>query len=356
VKARSRATATAEAPAPRSVRAPRVALRSYQFRREREGAWVELEALIDRADRVGVTRLSPEELRRLPTLYRAALSSLSVARAISLDQNALLYLESLSARAYLLVYGSRRRLGSAARAFFATGFPALVRSMRRALWVAVLVTLLGVACGYALTRADPDRFYGLVGMEMAGGRGPASTREELARVLADDGGGTLGELAHFASFLFSHNAKIGLACLALGFLAGVPVLLVLFVNGLVLGAMLAIHVAQGMGLPFLAWVAPHGVTELLAVCLCGAAGLTVGHALVFPGVRRRLDAVAEQGRAAGAVAVGSVALFFLAALVEGFFRQLVHDLTTRAAVALITACAWLLYFLPQRRRFAEPPR
>ena len=51
--------------------------------------------------------LSLDELERLPILYRAALSSLSVARTIALDRNLLLYLENLALRAYLAVYGPR---------------------------------------------------------------------------------------------------------------------------------------------------------------------------------------------------------------------------------------------------------
>ncbi len=60
-----------------------------------------------RVERRGVRSLSLDELQRLPILYRAALSSLSVARTIALDRNLLLYLENLALRAYLAVYGPR---------------------------------------------------------------------------------------------------------------------------------------------------------------------------------------------------------------------------------------------------------
>ena len=48
-----------------------------------------------------------EELLAIPVLYRATLSSLSVARATSLDHSLIDYLESLSTRAYFFVYGAR---------------------------------------------------------------------------------------------------------------------------------------------------------------------------------------------------------------------------------------------------------
>jgi len=62
---------------------------------------------VTRVERQGIRRLSLDELQRLPILYRAALSSLSVARTIVLDRNLLLYLETLSTRAFLAVYGPR---------------------------------------------------------------------------------------------------------------------------------------------------------------------------------------------------------------------------------------------------------
>ncbi len=80
-------------------------LKSFVFRKEREAGWRELEGLISKAQSRGLSALDAEELYRLPILYRGALSSLAVARSISLDKNLLEYLEGLAKRAYVYVYG-----------------------------------------------------------------------------------------------------------------------------------------------------------------------------------------------------------------------------------------------------------
>jgi uncharacterized membrane protein SpoIIM required for sporulation len=318
-------------------------LRSAAFRAEREASWRELEALVGRIERGGVTALAPRELARVPPLYRAALSSLSVARAISLDRNALDYLESLSGRAYLAVYGTRRRLREALGDFFVRRFPRAVRAHRRHLALAAALLLAGAVTGHALTAADPERFYAFVDPAYAQGRGPASSTESLREVLyADRDAAAL--LKTFAMFLFQHNARIGLLAFAVGFAGAVPTALLLFSNGLVLGAFGALYRGRGLGLEFWAWVLPHGVTELTAVALCGAAGIALGQAVLFPGREERLAGLARRGREAGVVALGAVALFFAAALVEGVFRQLVHAVPVRWAVALGSAgvlAAWL---------------
>ncbi len=337
---------TAEPTAPASVGpalASRVGLKSATFRAEREGSWRELEALVLRIEKRGVRALAPGELARVPVLYRAALSSLSVARAISLDRNVLDYLESLCGRAYLAVYGTRRHLREALADFFARRFPRAVRALAPHLAIAAALLVVGGITGFALTARDAERFYAFVDPAYAQGRGPASSTASLREALyAREDAATL--LKTFAMFLFQHNARIGLVAFAVGFAGGVPSALLLFSNGLVLGAFASLYHGRGLGLELWAWLLPHGVTELTAVALCGAAGLALGHGLLFPGREERLAGLARRGREAGVVVLGAVALFFAAALVEGIFRQLVHAVPVRLAVAFGSAAvlwSWL---------------
>jgi uncharacterized membrane protein SpoIIM required for sporulation len=326
-----------------------VSLKSAAFRAEREATWRELDALVSRVEKGGLGALDPKALGRLPALYRAALSSLSVARSISLDRNVLDYLESLCGRAYLAVYGTRRQLRDALADFFVRGFPRAVRAHRLHLLVAWLLLLAGAAAGFALTRADPERFYAFVDATYAQGRGPTSSTESLRAVLYSADEGAARMLKTFAMFLFSNNARVGLACFAIGFAGGVPTALLLFSNGLVLGAFAALYHGRGLSLDFWGWLLPHGVTELTAVALCGAAGLALGQALVFPGQEERLAGLARRGRPAGVVALGAVALFFCAALVEGIFRQLVHAVPVRYAVALGSVAVLYAYLFTSGR-------
>ena len=318
--------------------------KSAEFRREREHHWRELERLLEKVDRVGVRGLTGPEVYRLPALYRETVSALSVARATSLDKNLLEYLTALSGRAYLCVYANRRHPLDAALEFLTSGFPRLVRAQWRFVAASALLLALGVACGYFVTLSDPERFYGMVGEEIAQGRTPAATTEDLRAALYADGGGLLAGLHLFATFLFTHNSQVGILCFVLGFAAGIPVAFLLFQNGLPLGALAAVYESRGLGLEFWAWVLPHGVTELTAIVLCGAGGLVLGASLVFPGRHSRLQNLALRGRDAAALALGAIVMLLFAALIEGFFRQIVQDVTIRFGVAATTLVAWLLYF------------
>lgn len=318
-------------------------LKSAAFRAEREASWRELEGLVLAVERRGIRGLSAAEMARLPVLYRASLSSLSVARAISLDRNVLDYLESLCARAYLAVYGSRRHLREALSDFFGKRFPEAVRAHRWQVALAFGLMAIGAVTGFALTLQDPERFYAFVDPAMAQGRGPTSSTESLREVLYARKG-VAEMLTTFAMFLFGHNARIGLFAFAVGFAGAVPAALLLFANGLVLGAFGALYHSRGLSVDLWAWILPHGVTELTAVALCGAGGIALGQALVFPGRDERLAHLAARGRDAGVMVVGAVALFFVAGLVEGIFRQLVHAVPVRYSVAAAFAALWAAYF------------
>jgi uncharacterized membrane protein SpoIIM required for sporulation len=319
-------------------------LKSSRFRREREQTWRELEEIVARLETGGVNALTADELSRLPSLYRAAASSLAVARAISLDRGLLDYLGALVARAYIAVYGNRRPAGEAIAEFFRRRFPQAVRRHAGYIGAAVLVLVLGVLTGWRLTLLDSERYYTFVGEDMAQGRTPSASTQELREALysQDKPDGTLGV---FASFLFTHNAKIGILCFALGFAAGVPVLFLLFTNGLTLGAFAALYQTRGLGPELWAWLLPHGVSELAAVCLCGAAGLVLGTSLVFPGPHSRLQNLALRGRSATLLVIGAVVMLLVAGVIEGVFRQVVHDVALRWAMAAVTFAGWGLYFL-----------
>jgi len=324
-------------------------LKSSEFRKEREEVWKELDALVTRAERSGIRSLDPRELTRLPVLYRATLSSLSVARAISTDRNVIEYLSSLAARAYILVYGAKQGAVATFVRFLAGTFPAAVRRFRWPVLLAATFLLGGVVAGFFLTMEEPDRYYTFVDKGMAAGRTPAATTDELRKVLYDRPEDD-SSLALFTSFLFTHNTQIGFLAFALGFLAGLPVFLLLFVNGLTLGAFAALHHTRGLSVELWGWLLPHGITELFGVVLCGAAGLVLGQALLFPGPRTRLAALARAGREAGALVIGAILLFLVAGLIEGIFRQTVQSVPVRYGLATATAAGWIVYFVFAGRR------
>jgi uncharacterized membrane protein SpoIIM required for sporulation len=325
-----------------------VSLRSLRFRTERQATWQRLDELLKKIERRSADSLSDEEMLAIPALYRATLSSLSVARATSLDQALIDYLEALSARAYFFVYGARTTLVERIGEFFARSWPRAVQGMWRETIASGLIMLAGALAAYFMVRADPSFYYSFIPAELAGGRDPSASAEALRATIYQDLDGQSG-LSVFATFLFTHNAQISLFAFALGVAFCVPSVLLIAYNGCMLGAMFAVFSGHGLTYEFGGWIFIHGVTELLAVTLAGAAGLRVGWAVAFPGVQSRLEAAERAGREGGVAMIGVIVMLFVAGLLEGFGRQLVQDDTVRWSIAGASAVLWGFYLYWPRR-------
>jgi uncharacterized membrane protein SpoIIM required for sporulation len=328
-------------------------LKSYRFREEREADWHKLELLLQRADASGIKALSDADIQALPRLYRQAVSSLSVARSISLDQNVIAYLESLCSRAYFLVYGARTTMGERIVTFFRHDWPAAARAALLPTLLSALFLFGGAALGFFLVMQDQEWFWTFHrGGMFDDGRNPNATTEFLRSTLytnREEVGD--GALSAFSGFLFNNNAQIALFSFALGFAFGLPTAWLIAYNGIVLGSLYAVFWMKGLGYEFTGWLLIHGVTELYAIVHAGAAGFMIGGAVAFPGKLTRLASAREAGRKAATLAMGCVIMLVIAALLEGFGRQLINSDVVRYAIAGATLVLWLMYFyVPRRER------
>ena len=152
-------------------------LKSQKFREAREGDWKALARQLDRVDRDGVKALSAEDLLGLPLLYRSGVSSLSMAQSISLDRNLITYLQGLTARAYIFIYGPQTRLGTVLKDFFVDGWPVMVRRLWRELAFAFVTLVVGFIAGWLVCAHDANWYDILVG-------GQAQGRDLFKRLIA----------------------------------------------------------------------------------------------------------------------------------------------------------------------------
>lgn len=319
-------------------------IRSARFRKEREDDWVRLEALVTKAETQGLRRMSFGEARDLAALYREATTSLAIAREISLDKGLLLYLEALTARAYLTVYAPQESARSVVGRFLCKSGPLAIRNTWFFVLLGFLSMGLGGLAGYLLYFDDPAWFYVLMPPELAGGRGPDASTEYLRSVIYQDDPDASG-LGAFATFLFSHNTRIAIFVFGLGVFLCTPAIALTFYNGLAIGAFVALHVDRGLGWDLFGWLSIHGVTELSAICIACGGGIQLGAAVLFPGQNTRAEALRFAGRDAAKLAIIAALMLIAAALIEGFGRQLVQDRNARLIIGWTIGGLWLMWFV-----------
>lgn len=325
-------------------------IRSARFRAEREDDWRRLDSLVTRIEKRGMSSLSFAEARDLASLYRNTVNALSLAREISLDRALLAYLEALAARAYLAVYAPQATLSGLVWRLLSRGIPQAVRRSFGVLALAFIGMILGGVAGYLLFIEDPTWYNTIVPSGLAGDRGISSSRGDLLSVLTSGGDATMNSLGAFASFLFSHNTQVALFTFTLGIMICVPSTILTFYNGLVVGAFVGLHVDRDLGYELFAWLSIHGVTELSAIAIACAGGYHLGFAVLFPGQKSRKDALRSKGRDAVKLALLAAFMLLVAAILEGFFRQIIQAPELRIATGWGIGALWLMYFLLAGRK------
>ena len=99
---------------------------------------------------------------------------------------------------------------------------------------------------------------------------------------------------------------------------GLPVIYLLFQNILNLAVIGSIMTRHDRGDLFWGLILPHGLLELTAVFVAGGVGLRLFWSWVEPGGLTRTASIAREGRTAGTVALGLVAVLLVSGIIEAF--------------------------------------
>jgi uncharacterized membrane protein SpoIIM required for sporulation len=154
------------------------------------------------------------------------------------------------------------------------------------------------------------------------GHGQQTPTQRVQKEMEDQGKKISQARGRFSAELMTHNTQVAFFTLGLGMTWGLGTIVMLFYNGVILGAVALDYVVDGQLVFLMGWILPHGSVEIPAILLAGQAGLVLGHALIGWGNRLprrlRLRAVLpDMVTMAGGVAV----LLVWAGIVESFFSQ-----------------------------------
>lgn len=305
---------------------------------QNQPAWLRLEQLVRRAR----SRPSADEVDELVQLYQRTSTHLAHVRRERADPALVARLTRLVASAAGVIYSSRSRSMAGFARFFTTSFPAAVWHARRFVLVSALLLLVpafvvGAWIGTsdaALEASAPDAVR------------EAYVEEDFEAYYSSSPAG------QFATQVTVNNIQVSILAFALGALVCIPTAWVLAYNGANVGVAGGLFAAVGQQPRFWGLILPHGILELSAVIVAGAAGLAIGWAIVAPGDRPRGVALAEEGRRAAAIVLGLVLAFVLAGTIEGFVTPSGLPTWARVGVGAAAGLAFWTYVVVLGRRAA----
>lgn len=281
--------------------------------------WKELEEILARIEADPTRRMTVSELQRFHFLYQRTSADLARLTTFAFEPQICRYLESLVARAYGEIHETReRRRGSGFVNVFWRKFPATFQKNVAAFWLALAVMLAGVLFGGTALYIDPDSKPVLLPFSHLQGK----PSERVAREEHAKKNRISGEQSSFSAFLMTHNIRVSIFTLSAGITAGIGTILLLFYNGVILGAVVVDYVVGGQTKFLLGWLLPHGVVEIPAILIAGQAGLLLGTAIVGwkdrAPLRQRLRNIAPD---LNALVLGLGVMLVWAGLIEAFFSQ-----------------------------------
>ena len=281
--------------------------------------WTELERMLGAFD--GASRKAPtfDQAQRLHYLYERTAADLGRLTTFASEPGLTRYLEALTAKAYAELHETRT---STARwklvAWFFQTFPQTVRRNIGALWLSIGITVVGALFGGAAVALDPDAKPVLMPF-------PHLLQDPAKRVAEEEqsrGAQMDGAKTGFSAELMTHNTKVSILTMSLGMAWAVGSVVLLFYNGVILGAVIVDYVLAGQTKFLAGWLLPHGSVEIPAILLAGQAGLMLGRAVIGwrdrRGLRSRLRALAPDL----VTLIGGVAVMLVwAGIIEAFFSQ-----------------------------------
>jgi uncharacterized membrane protein SpoIIM required for sporulation/uncharacterized RDD family membrane protein YckC len=305
--------------------------------------WAGFGTKLAEAQRTGLKSLGEDGVREFVAEYRDLASDLARLRTASRgsDMDEVFYLNRLVAGAHNLLY---RRRAIAPRDIVRYMFVDVPREIRASALPVLLAAglLFGPAAiaGIAVLR-DPREAEAFLPPGML-------DRAENGVRRAKTGEGYIPDPQLFrpvmATSIITNNVQVAIAAFAFGVTAGILTVYLLVANGISLGAVFGLYGSKGIATLLLAFVAPHGVLELSAICISGGAGFLLASALLIPGERTRKRALAENGRRAIKLVAGAALLLLVAGTLEGFVSPIPWwPLEWKLALSALTAVFLYVY-------------
>jgi len=277
-------------------------------------------------------RLSGPESDELVERYQQVATHLSVVRTSAPDPSLVAYLSTLLSRARNRATGARTSTWRGVQRFFVDRFPAALYRLRW-WWVGTLVAnvvVTGVMIAWLL--GHPAAEQSLLS--------PA----EVDQLVSHDFEDYYSEYAagHFAAQVWVNNAWVTALCIALGVL-GVPVIWLLFENIANLAIIGSIMIRHDHGAHFFGLLLPHGLLELTAVFVAGGTGLKLFWSWVEPGELTRTQSLAREGRTAGTIVLGLIAVLLVSGIIEAFVTPSPLPTWARVGIGLVAEAAFFAY-------------
>ena len=306
-------------------------MKETDFIKQNEKKWSEMEHFI---------KAGESDPDKLNDLFIQITDDLSYSRTFYKNRSVRIYLNGIARSIFAKIKKVEDSNGGHFIKFWTTELPLLMHDTRKAFRISFAVFALSVLIGVVSSMMDSDFPEIILGNDYV-----EMTKENIAsgdpmRVYKAKGafGMSMG--------ITLNNLQVSLLIFVFGAFFSIGSIALIIKNGIMVGAFQYFFIRQGVVLDSLLTIWVHGTLEMSAMVIAGAAGITMGQGLLFPGSYSRIKAFSISARRGIRIISGIVPIVILAGFIEGFLtRQTEMPYGIRAVFIFLCLFFVLGYFV-----------
>lgn len=319
-------------------------MRETHFIEQNKNKWATFERNLESG------RANPDELS---DLFVEITDDLSYSRTFYPNRSVRVYLNNIAQKVFYNVYRNPKGRLTKFLNFWRDTVPQIIYESRRSFYLSLAIFVMAMVIGALSTYMDIEFPRVVVGDQYI-----EMTLDNIANgtpmaVYQDP------DKQEMFFRIGMNNLLVAAKCFIMGILFGLGTLFVLIQNGIMLGSLQYFFFTQGVGVESLFTIWVHGAIEISCIIIAGAAGLTLGSGLVFPGTLTRLQSLQLSARRGLMIMVTIAPLIVLAAFIEGFITRytdapyLIRGIIIFGSFAFIISYYVIYPILKARRGFTS---
>ena len=281
-------------------------MKETNFIDQNKDKWQELETLLKEE------RKDPD---KLSSLFIKVSDDLSYARTFYPNRYVRVYLNDLAQQLFHSLYKNKKNKSNRFFLFWKEQLPDLMYSVRKELLTCLVIFIISVVIGVFSMRHDPGFARIILGDSYI-----KMTEENIRK---GDPMGVYKQSEGTIMFLqiAINNLRVDFYIFVLGVVVGIGSVFMVMYNGIMVGVFQYFFFRAGLFLTSFLSIWLHGTLEMSAMIIAGAAGITMGKGLVFPGTFRRNQSFFIGTRKGIKILISTFPITIVAALIESYLTR-----------------------------------
>ena len=277
---------------------------------------------------------------KLKGLFIGLTDDLSYSRTFYERRSLSIYLNNLAQKVFYLVYKNKSGRANKLLFFWKEELPSIIYECRKSFLVSLALFSLAFLIGIISSQHDPGFSRTILGDNYV--------RMTESNIESGDPMAVYKSRTETSMFLGIswNNLRVSFLTFVFGLFFGFGTIGILFTNGVMVGTFQYFFIERGLFWESFLSIWMHGTIEISCIVIAGAAGITMGRGLLFPGTITRLQSLQLSAGKGLKIMIGIVPLIVIAAFIEGFFTRYT-DVSDIIRFIFIFSCLLLIlgYFV-----------